>query len=66
MAVVEVVGLSANNRAGHAVRIEAAMKRALDEALAGGERRPHILKKRMLAARNEERRRMGMPADEAE
>ena len=66
MAIVEAVGLSANNRAGHAVRIEAAMKAALDAELATGDTRPHILKKRMLAARNEERRRMGMPADEAE
>lgn len=61
MAVVEAVGLSANNRAGHAVRIEAAMKRALDEALAGGEKRPHILKKRILAGRAEEQRKLGLP-----
>jgi len=63
MAVVEVVGLSANNRAGHSVRIEAAMKKALDAELANGETRPNILKKRMMAARAEEQRKMGLPAD---
>lgn len=61
MAIVEVVGLSANNRAGYAVRIEAAMKKALDEELAKGETRPHILKKRMMAARADEQRKMGLP-----
>lgn len=66
MAVVEVVGLSTNNRAGHAVRIEAAMKKALDAELAKGETRPNILKKRMIAARAEEKRRMGMELDSAE
>lgn len=63
MAIVEAVGLSANNRAGHAVRIEVAMKAALDAELAKGETRPFILKKRMLAARAEEQRKMGMPVE---
>lgn len=64
MPVVEAVGLSANNRAGYAVRIEAAMKAALDAELAKGEVRPHLLKKRMMAARAEEQRKMGLPVDE--
>lgn len=63
MPVVEVVGLSVSNRSGVSVRLEAAMKRALDAEIAKGERRPHILKKRIMAARAEEQQRMGLPVE---
>lgn len=59
MPVVEAVGLAVPNRTGRAVKIEAAMKAALEKALKEGERRPHILRKRILEARAEEKLRQG-------
>ena len=38
------------------MRVEAAMRKALERAQREGETRPHILKKRMLAARDEAKR----------
>lgn len=61
MPVVEAVGLAVSNRSGISVRLEAAMKAALDAALKSGEQRPHVLKKRMLAAREDAKKRMGLP-----
>lgn len=63
MPVVEAVGLAAPNRSGMSVRIEAAMKAALEKAQAEKVTDPRILKKRMLAARAEEQRKMGIPMD---
>lgn len=68
MPVVEAVGLAAPNRSGQAARIERVMLDALRKAQAEGEKRPHVLRKRMLAARDEAKRQMGRhdPAAPAE
>lgn len=58
MPVVTAVGLAAPVRSGHAARIEAAMRRALEEAQGEGVTNPSVLKARMEAARRQAKREL--------
>lgn len=57
--IKEAVGIAVPIRLPRAALMEAAMLSALRKAQAKGEGRPHVLKKRMLEARMEMKRRMG-------
>ncbi len=56
MALKMLIGIAAPNRTGRVVRIEAAMKAALDKALSEGVSNPVQLKRRILEARDNAKR----------
>lgn len=56
MAIVPAVGVAVPKRSGFGLRIEAAMRKAVQDALDQGISNPNAIKGRIIAARNKAKR----------